>query len=161
MLFRSDDSMKNTAIEVMNDYKRELVNAMKWFESNKNSGRVISGENYIIINAGSSVLSTIIGTLASMVCKSNYVRDGMYVLAMAEQSTGKIKVSLRINNSRCNGNVDLRDILKEIVDNVDDCEFGGHESAAGAILSPGREVMFIEKAKYILEKRAIEERIGG
>ena len=120
---------------------------------------LIFAKNYLIINAENYVLSTIIGTLASMVCKSSYVRDGTYILAMAEQSRGKIKASLRISNSRANGNIDLREILKEIVADAEDCEFGGHESAAGAILSLEKKIMFIERAKTILGKRAIEERV--
>jgi len=112
-----DSKMKDSAIELGEEYKRTIVSAMKWFEENKgieNSNYVSAGENYIIINAKDFIISTIIGTLASMIGKSSTIKDGTYILAMAYQNAGHAKVSFRIagNNSE---NINLRAILEEIL----------------------------------------------
>ncbi len=131
-------------------YKREIVKAIRWYEERKKE--VTSEKGYIIINAQDEIMSTIIGTLGSIISKSNDINDGTFVMTMARLLDGSTKVSLRIKNK----DIDLREVIKEIVEDVDG-EFGGHKQAAGALISTEKEKDVIEKAKLVLGKKAIEE----
>ncbi len=145
----SDKKMKEKAIAHLTDYKKEIVKALNWFEESYTANKLSKGENYIIINAGTNVMHTIIGTLASIISKSNYLSEGTLIMSMAQMGDGNTKVSLRACCSS-NGN-DLRSIMSEIAEKVDG-SFGGHISAAGAVISTEKEDTFIEEAKAIFNR---------
>ncbi len=153
-----DEKMKQSAIDLGEEYKRTIVSAMRWYEENKNSENITLGENFIIINAKDFILSTIIGTMASMIGKSSSIKEGTYILALAYQNEKLAKVSFRLSGNNST-NINLRAILEEMTGEMENCEFGGHENAAGAIIPIEKETEFIEKAKFVLGKRAIEEQI--
>jgi single-stranded DNA-specific DHH superfamily exonuclease len=109
----------------------------------------------MIINAKDKIIPTIIGTLASMITKSNIVKEGTYVLAMARLIEGTTKSSLRFAGKR--KDVDLREIVKEIIENLKSGEYGGHKNAAGTLVETEKEAEFLSVAKDVLEKRSLEE----
>jgi len=149
-----DEKTKARAISSLGDYKKEIVKAINWYKANKDS--MVSGEGFQIINTKENIMPTIVGTLASIVSKSNYVKDGTYILAMADLLDGNTKVSLRFAGR---GNEDLREIVKEITKNIPEAEAGGHMNAAGAIIPNEREEELIAAATEILSKKGIEEKI--
>ena len=55
--------------------------------------------------------------------------------------------------------MDLKQIIAKIAENVPGCECGGHANAAGALIPTEHEDLFIENAKVILEKNALEETV--
>ena len=67
----------------------------------------------LIINAKEDIPATIVGTLASIISKSNEFKKKTYILSLARTIDKTSKVSLRI--SGYDTDVDLREILKEIV----------------------------------------------
>lgn len=141
-------SIKNAqeeAISVLTDYKRQLINAMDWFYSNKAS--LIEGNRFVIINAEDNINETIIGTLASIVAKTNIYVEGTVIVAMANTIDGKTKISFRKVG---NDDVNLLELTKKIVDEIGG-EAGGHSfNAAGAIIDQENNEKFIEIAKDIL-----------
>lgn len=149
-----DEKIKKRAIGLMVDYKREIINSMKWYEGCKTSNLVMRGNGYVIINAQDQIRPTLIGTLASIVSKSNGIRE-KFILSMAQLADGTTKVSLRMTGK--NNGLDLRQIISEIVDGMQNCEAGGHANAAGALIATEMEEDFIKRAKVVLEKRALEE----
>ena len=94
--------------------------------------------------------------MASILSKSNGSEE-KFIMSMAQIADGTTKVSLRMKNS--NNQTDLRDIVMDIVNGMQGCEAGGHANAAGALIPTEMEDEFVEKAKIILEKKAIEEMV--
>ena len=152
-----DKKIKAKAIRSMVDYKRELVNALKWYEKNKESENVIQGDGYLIINTKDNIMPTIVGTLASIISKSGNVKQDSFIMSMADLLDGNTKISLRIASYKPK-DIDLRNIIKEITDKVGG-EAGGHMHAAGAIIPNEKEEEFIKAAKFVLNEKAIEEKI--
>ncbi len=143
-------SAKNKAVKVLSDYKKKIVNAINWYKSNLDSGDVIKKKNIVIINAKDKILPTIIGTLASIISKSNDFAVGTFILSLARNSDGCSKASLRLIGKK--ENIDLQKIMIEICKNIDETEAGGHMEAAGALLPTEKEDEFIERAINVLEK---------
>ena len=146
-----DKKQREKAVSSLFDYKKEIVASMNWYKehaSNDKSDRIIKGNNYLIINAKNNVLSTMIGTIASMISKNNEMNDNIFVLSMARNPDNTTKVSLRITGDP--EGVDLKSIISELVELVGG-EAGGHQHAAGAIIDTEREEKFIEEAKALFE----------
>jgi len=148
-----DKKSKEEAITLLLDYKREIINSLNWFYANKN--KFPEGKGYILINAEDHLKDTMIGTLGSMISKSNLYPKDFTILTMAYTIDGNIKASLRtVGRSK----KDLRDIINHIVSKVGGIG-GGHKYAAGALISQEKEKDFIETSKQVLEKEFIEETI--
>ncbi len=144
----NNEESKKKAIQLLDDYKKEIITGLRWYE-NKDNKDIIKEKNYIIINAKTNVLSTIIGTVASIISNSTELKKGTFILAMARENDETTKASLRICGRE--EKVDLREIVKEITEEIGG-ESGGHINAAGAIISSKIEKEFIEKAIKIFEK---------
>lgn len=78
---------------------------------------------------------------------------------MARALDGNTKVSLRTANN-LGGALDLKKMIDDIIMGIGNCEAGGHQNAAGAIIPTEKESMFIEAAKEVLGRHAVEEKIG-
>ena len=154
-----DKKIKQQAIKSLADYKKEIVNALNWYHENKFTDDVHWGNKFVIINAKDKVMSTMIGTLASILSKSNLMTNNLFILSMAQAMDGNTKISLRTTNN-LDGKLDLRNIIGEIINGIGDCEAGGHQNAAGAVIPTDKENHFIQSAKEILGKYAMEEKIG-
>ena len=150
-----DAKMKKRAIASLSEYKREIVKSLRWFEENKESEFVFNGEGFVIINAQDRVMPTIIGTLASILSKSNGFKAGTFIMSMAQLYDGNTKVSLRLSGR--NNDVDLKMVVEEVIKGMEGCEAGGHKNAAGAILPTEKEDEMVKRAKEVLGKRALEE----
>ncbi len=150
-------TMKQKAMKVLAEYKKEIVHAMNWYDQNKKGESVITGEGYMIINAKNNIMSSIIGTTASIISKSGNIQEGTYIMSLARTEKNQTKVSLRVAGLR-EQNVDLREIVTEITSKTGG-ESGGHSYAAGAIIPTEIENEFLDYAKEVLEKKAVEEKV--
>ncbi len=150
-----DNKAKGRALRNVNEYKREIVCAIKWYENNKDPKSVIRGDRFLIINAEDNIRASIIGTLASIISKSNMVKDGTYILSLAQMLDNTTKVSLRFAGRK---DIDLREIIKLITEKVGG-QAGGHARAAGALIPTEKEKEFIESAREVLSKKALEEKV--
>jgi len=151
---------KKRALETLTDYKKEIINAMKWYEANQNSDKIIKSDKFMIINTEDNIPVTIVGTLASIISKSNEIKDSTYIMTLGQALDNTTKVSLRISGRKIdNEEKDLREILKKIIKRTGG-EAGGHQYAAGCIIPTEKEKEFISVAKEILTKRTMEEDIG-
>ncbi|MDP3765609.1 MAG: DHH family phosphoesterase [Nanoarchaeota archaeon] len=154
-----DKKIKQQAIRSLGDYKKEIVNALNWYNENKFSDDVYWGNRFVIINAKQNVMSTMVGTLASILSKSNLMTNNTFILSMAQALDGNTKISLRAINN-INGNLDLRKIIEEIIDGIGNSESGGHQNASGAVIPTDKEAEFLEAAKEVLGKYALEEKVN-
>ena len=154
-----DEEIKLKANSALLEYKREIVNALNWYNKNKESEWITKGNGFIIINAQDNILSTIIGTLASILSKSKEVEDNTLILSMAQLIDNTTKVSMRIAGMQPRKDINLRQIIDRIIEITEFGESGGHQFAAGAIIPSEKEKEFVDIAKKVLEKRAMEETI--
>ena len=153
-----DEQSKLKAITVLKNYKKELVNALNWFERNRGTTNIIESEGVVIINAKSAIRDTLIGTIASILSKSNRYREGTCILSMARNpEDDTTKLSLRIVGNE--NDIDLKQVLKLMVLSVKG-DYGGHKRAAGGRIPQDMEEEFIKNAIDVLGKVAIEEKIG-
>ncbi len=152
-----DQKIKEKAIKSMDEYKKEIINVMKWYYDNKRSNYVIENEGYLILNARDQIMPTLIGTLASMISKSNGIKKGTLILSMAQILDGNTKVSLRMAGR--NEYIDLKSVMEGMVKGIAGCEVGGHQNAAGALIPTPKEDEFLEIAKNALERMSVEERV--
>lgn len=141
-----DENCKKEALNILDQYRNELISAMRWYDKNKEV--IIKDDKFMILNAKDEVKPTIIGTLASIVSNNKDVKPGTIVFSMAYDGD-KIKISSRIKGET---GIDLREVIQKILSEVSGGEGGGHKNAAGAIIDKKDEEKFIETAKQVLSK---------
>lgn len=144
----ADKKLKKEAYDLLLDYKKELIDALNWFYKNRKGSNVLEKDGFVIINAGDEIRDTLIGTIASIISKSNLYRGGTIIIGMAYTLGDEIKVSVRCVG-RCD--IDLNLIIRKIVSRVGGLA-GGHVRAAGAIIPQKREEDFIKQTVDILNK---------
>jgi len=139
--------LKEKANDLLREYKLELINSLNWFYNNKD--KMTKGENFLIINAQENIRDTLIGTVTTIISKSNIYRTNTILISMAYTIDNNIKVSARL----CNGNdeIDLREILKKITN--DEWETGGHKNACGCLIPIEKENEFIQRCLNVLDKK--------
>ncbi|MBN2142096.1 DHH family phosphoesterase, partial [Candidatus Woesearchaeota archaeon] len=148
-----DKKQRSRALKGLMDYKRTLIDAISWYKENKGDAKkVITGKNYVIINAKNEVLATVVGTIASMITKNGDMKESTFVLSMARNLDDTTKVSLRVSNNP--DGIDLKEIVSEITSVVGG-EAGGHQYAAGAIILTRREADFIVEAEKVFARHNI------
>ncbi len=123
-------------------YKQRIVSALKY----ANNSEKIQGNGFAIINAKNNIQDTMIGTTISIISNSLIYEQGTVLIGMAYYDD-KIKVSAR-NVGRDGRNV--REILNCVVDKIGG-EVGGHEFAAGCMISQNKEKEFLDDLKKQLE----------
>lgn len=153
-----DPKLKKMAIANLAAYRKEIVKAIKWYEENKDTKMVQKEKGLLLLHAQDHVMPTIIGTLASIISKSNDLEKGTFIISMAQLMDDNTKVSIRVV-SQPNGEIDLQEIISAIVDKLGVGLAGGHKAAAGAIIPTDKEEDFIDIAKNYLHKLAIEEKV--
>ena len=146
-----DKTLKKKAISLLDDYKKEIINSLNWFYDNRKSSKIIEENGFVVINAESNVRDTMVGTLISMLSRSNLYADGTVILSMAYTLDGEIKISLRLAGYK-EQDLDLRELIMEILGKLGSGSFGGHKQAAGAVISQDNEERFLEYAKEVLQK---------
>jgi len=154
----NDENAKRKALSNADDYKREIIKAMEWYNKNKKTNNVITDEGFVIINAKENILSSMAGTIASILSKSNELKKDTFIMSLARNPIDDLtKVSLRVSGR--GKDHDLKKVVDTIVKNLKFGESGGHKEAAGAIIPSEKEDLFIEEAKTVFRLSAIEEKI--
>lgn len=147
---------KQKAIHQLGLYRKELIACLKWYNENKGSSNIHREKGFVIINAKDYLPFTFIGTLASILSKSQEFEDKTYILSLAYALDNNMKASLRIVGK--NGDCDLRSLMLDIIRYVGG-EAGGHLEAAGAVIPIEKEQEFLTAAKEVLRKVSQEERV--
>ncbi len=127
-------------------YKQHLISGLNFVERSVENSDKIKGKGFLIINARDSIKDTVIGTIASILSNSSIYEEGTIITTMAYYED-KIKVSAR-NVGRKGRNV--REILNSIVQEIGG-DVGGHEFAAGCMISREKEKDFIDALKKSCE----------
>lgn len=123
-------------------YRQLILSALKFISE----AEKIEGEGFIIINAKEQIKDTMIGTIASILSNSLLYEEGTIIVTMAYYEN-KIKVSARSVGKTIRN---VREILNDVVKKIGG-EIGGHEVAAGCMISQEKEQEFINLLKKNLE----------
>lgn len=142
----NDKNMKKRAVENLSNYRKEIVNAINWYKENPD--KIIKKKNVIIINAEENIIPTIIGTLGSIISKSNDVEKNTFILSLARNDDNTTKVSLRVSGNP--DAVNLKDIIQTIIEKAGNGSAGGHAFASGAVINTDYEDKFIDAAVNVL-----------
>ena len=89
-----DNKLKHAAISLLNEYKRELIASLNWFYNSKE--KITELEGLVIINAEDNVKDTIIGTLTSMIAKSNLYQENTILISLAHSLDENTKMYLEL-----------------------------------------------------------------
>jgi len=139
---------ESAAGELLDRYRREIAMSLNWIRNN--SSQLMSNGAYIIIDGTDKIRSSIVGTIASMYARSGALKPGSLVVALADQDDGMTKVSVRASGRTVPPSVDAAKLLAKAVGKTGG-EFGGHRTAAGAIIDSNRKKEFIEEIADILK----------
>ena len=156
-----DEKSKKKAIKTLEEYKREIINAISWLKDSmsSNSDEIIYNKSIkmLLINAGFNIPATIIGTITSILSMSSDfgIEENTYIISMARTDNKKTKVSTRFYGK---SHESLKKIMDFCITGIDG-QAGGHENAAGAIIPFEKEGQFIKNAKTMLTKISKEETV--
>lgn len=161
-----DAKCKEEALRQLGDYKQHIANSLSWYEKTlkqkkgaDSNGSIMLENGLVIINAEDNILPTMIGTLASIVSKSNYMEPGTFVLSLARAQDNFTKVSLRLSGERSMASeFNLMELLSVITEKVGG-QAGGHHQAAGALIKTEKEDEFILAAKQFFAAKKMEEKL--
>ena len=145
---------KSNAESIYSKYKHELISGLNWISLHDK----IEGEGYIIINAGSDIKESVIGTLMSILASSFIYPENTILIGMANTADGRIKVSARtVGHNECSN-------LKKIIEKPAELaggESGGHKKAAGCFIPIDKEQTFIELLQKELNVMHLQIKVSG
>ncbi|MEK6812136.1 MAG: DHH family phosphoesterase [Nanoarchaeota archaeon] len=137
---------RKEAEEIHIKYKQHIISGLDFVSK---ADKVV-GKSFVIINAKDQIKDTIVGTIASILSNSSVYEKGTVITTMAYYDD-KIKVSARVCGRNASGSQrNIREILSGVMNEVGG-EVGGHEFAAGCILTRDKEKQFIEVLSKALE----------
>ncbi|MBI2671553.1 DHH family phosphoesterase [Candidatus Woesearchaeota archaeon] len=146
----SDENIKEKAIILLKDYKKEIINSLNWIYEKRNSEFVLEKENLVIINAQNNIKDTMIGTVNSILTKSGLFDKNAVIVSMAHSVDETIKISLRSSNK----DIDLSKVIGEACSELNGAG-GGHPNAAGGSIPINKEKEFIENISEKLQNRKV------
>jgi len=130
--------------DIMEDYKRMISDGMNWLRS----GNIDEHKYVVVIDGGTKIPDTIIGTLSSITLNSGLTNGKKPIISFADIEVGKSKISARMSRDL---NFNLRDIIVEAAKAVNG-EGGGHQFAAGGLIDSDKKEEFIKAAENKLSK---------
>ena len=133
---------KKRAQSIHVKHKQFIISGLKFVSETEK----IKGNGFVIINAKDKIKDTITGTITSILSNSSLYEEGTIITTMAYYDD-KIKVSAR---SVGENHRNLREILSRVV-NITGGEVGGHNCAAGCMITQDKEQEFIKLLKKNLE----------
>ncbi len=128
-----DEDARKKSVSVVGEYRKQISSALDW--AGKNKDKIVRKESASFIMAGKNVNENVIGTITSILIKSEI--NGKILVGLAEGEDG-IKVS-----ARTTGGADLNAAVSKAAAEAGGFG-GGHERAAGGTIPFGSEEKFID-----------------
>jgi single-stranded-DNA-specific exonuclease len=138
---------KENAEKIYREYRQHLVSALRYISE----AEKIAGNKYEIINARDNIKDTIIGTITSIISHSPVYENGTIIIALA-YNEDKIKVSARMVGDEGRN---VREVLTKAAVAVGG-EVGGHQNAAGCLISREQETSFIQELIRVLDVELVK-----
>lgn len=128
-----NEESKKESVSVISNYRKQIASALSWV--GKNRDKIVRKNSISFILAGKNINENIIGTITSILIKSEI--NGKILVGLAEGADG-IKVSARTTDG-----TDLNNIISKAAAEAGGFG-GGHVRAAGGTIPFGSEEKFIE-----------------
>ena len=141
----NDPESYENAVKLLVEYKQKLIDSLNWFHKNKDSSLVIETPELVLINAEENIPDTLIGTVTSMISKSNIYKEGTVLISLAHTLDSNTKISIRISGYKIPEGIDLKEVLDKITQKLG-YPAGGHSFAAGSLIPQEKEKEFIDQA---------------
>lgn len=142
------------ATYTLKEYRREILNSLKWVEANLCTSKAVNENGYMIINAKDSLSPKILGVVVSLLSMNRDYDEGTYLLALSRARSNKIKISMRVVGNKTR--TSLAKMVEKIVEPFGG-EYGGHHHSAGGLIDMKHEKQFLELAANELSKKSMEE----
>ncbi|WP_410766056.1 DHHA1 domain-containing protein [Haloferax sp. DFSO60] len=139
------DRALDRARRLLKNHRMNLSNGLQWVKEHG----VRVEENLQWFDAGDEIRETIVGIVAGMAVGTNATKNGVPVLAFAENEDGDVKVSSRGSYVMVRNGLDLSAVMREASRAVGG-DGGGHDVAAGATIPNGTVEEFIAEADRIV-----------
>lgn len=152
-----DEQSRIRAMDVLHDYRKEIITALQWFYRHRGTDAVREHKGFTLIYAEDEIRDTLIGTLTSLLSKSNIYPDGTILVGAAFTLEEDIKISARIAGYR-DSSVDLRTVMISLAEQCGG-HGGGHRLAAGAHLPRSCRDLLLQTTLRILEHTVLEEHL--
>ena len=131
-------------------YKHMLLSGLKWVSTHDK----IEGDGYVIVNAGSEIKDTIMGTVLSILAASYTYAPGTVLIGMTNTEDKRLKISSRITG-KGRKDINLQRVLEPLAKAVGG-EAGGHQTAAGGIIPLEKQEEFLSLLQKELGMRNVE-----
>lgn len=145
---------KEQALELHTRYRRDIIEALNWFYEHKGKESVEEGKGYVIINAEDHINDQLMGTLCSLISRSNIYEDGTIIIGLAHGLDDTTKISARIAGINVHV-LNMKNVLQTTLSKLGTTA-GGHSFAAGATISQEQEQNFLVYIKENLQSLLIE-----
>ena len=150
-----DEDAFRAALKLVDDYKREQIEARKYLIQNWNS-TVIERENVYVFYAGKNIRDTLVGIAANMAISSRLANPEKPVIVLADgEEDGLIKGSARTTEKALAKGYHLGEALRKVAEIIGG-EGGGHAIAAGIRFPKDKLEEFAE-----LINKALGEQLNG
>jgi RecJ-like exonuclease len=146
-----DKESYEEALKLSSQYKTELIESLNWFYKNRNSSSIIETPEVVIINSEDKVKDTLIGTVTSMISKSNVYKPETIIISLAHTIEQNTKISIRVSGYNT-PDIDLKEILDNITQKMG-YSAGGHNFAAGSLIPQEKEKEFINLVLETFKKQ--------
>ncbi|ASJ10800.1 single-stranded DNA endonuclease [Thermococcus sp. P6] len=144
-----DENAYKRAREMLEDYRREQMEARKFIIRNWNMAS--EGEHAYVFYAGKNIKDTLVGIAANMAINSGLADPGkpVVVIADSEEDPGLVKGSARTTEKALKKGYHLGEALRKVAEKLGG-EGGGHAIAAGIRFPRGKIDEFIRLFNEIL-----------
>ncbi|MDI3475060.1 MAG: single-stranded-DNA-specific exonuclease [Thermococcaceae archaeon] len=150
-----DENAYQKALKMLEDYKREQIEARKFIIQNWNMAE--EGEHAYVFYAGKNIRDTLVGIAANMAINSGLANPEkpVIILADSEEDENLVKGSARTTERALQKGYHLGEALKEIAEKLGG-EGGGHAIAAGIRFPKAKLEEFIKLINELLGKQVRE-----
>ena len=132
-----DEKSIELATELVDDYKNELINSLNWFYENRSSTSISDYPGLTIINAEDNIKDNFIGTVTSIISKSNIYKPDTTIISLAHTLDNNTKISMRISGENP-ANRDPKELLNKIAEKL--------SLESNSLMPQEKEQEFIEMA---------------
>lgn len=133
--------------DVLNGYRKSISNSLNFIRNDEGAILATGFATYIL--GENRIPDTLIGTVASIALNSNIVNPEKPVFGFVQTDGEKVKISARAPRKM---DLNIGQIMREVT-KILGGEGGGHEFAAGGLVSRGSINKFISLCDKILEEK--------
>ncbi|ASJ03262.1 single-stranded DNA endonuclease [Thermococcus profundus] len=154
-----DDGAYKKALKMLEDYKREQIEARKFIIQNWSMAE--EGEHAYVFYAGKNIRDTLVGIAANIAINAGLANPEkpVVVLADSDEDENLVKGSARTTEKALKKGYHLGEALREVAEKLGG-EGGGHAIAAGIRFPKGRIDEFIKLFNEALKRQVESENSG-